>query len=215
MIQAVIFDFDGTLYDFAHLPRNLILSRPLDMFLMKAERTARRACKGRDFKTRDALMSEFTRAMSELSKKSHEKIETWYKTRYIQTMIRVLSKKYTARRGTEELFEALHKRGIKIAVFSDYPCVRERMSAIGLGSDVQNTCAVITSAQERGAFKPAPRPFLEIAAELGVKSEQCLVVGDRADTDGKGAELSGMRFLQIESNVPSFETAEFLSQIER
>ena len=215
MIQAVIFDFDGTLYDFAHLPRNLILSRPLDMFLMKAERTARRACKGRDFKTSDALMSEFTRAMSELSKKSHEKIKTWYKTRYIQTMIRVLSKKYTARRGTAELFEALHKRGIKIAVFSDYPCVRERMSAIGLGSDVQDNCAVITSAQERGAFKPAPRPFLEIAAELGVKSEQCLVVGDRADTDGKGAELSGMRFLQIESNAPSFETAEFLSQIER
>lgn len=201
MIQAVIFDFDGTLYDFAHLPRNLILARPLDLFLMKAERVARREFKGRDLGAADVLLSEFTRRMSELSGKPSGQIREWYTRRYLQTMIRVLAKKYRARSGTAELFAQLHEKGIKIAVFSDYPCVRERMEAVGLGSEVQALCGAICSAQEKGALKPAPRPFLEIAAELGAEPRHCLVVGDRADTDGEGAHLSGMQFTQIASGA--------------
>lgn len=167
---------------------------------MKAERTARWEFKGKDYETCQTLTAQYYHRISELSGKSDDKIRDWYENRYLMAMISVLSKKYHVRSGISELFKKLVEANIKIAIFSDYPCVKERMSAIGMDEELQNLCSVIASAQERGAFKPAPRPFLEIAKELGVRPEHCLVVGDRLDTDGEGAHKAGMQFLKIESD---------------
>ena len=203
-IKAVIFDFDGTLYDFSHLPENLALDSPHDLPFIKAERAVRKELKGTDFGDSQTLRSHFNHRMSELTKKSESEINEWYNHGYLQTMIRVLKEKYSARNGTPELFRNLHARGIKIIVLSDYPCVDERMSAIGLGEDIQKLCDRICSAQEFGCYKPAARPFLEIAEGLGVKAGECLVVGDRDDTDGEGARAAGMNFLKIENDAANF-----------
>ncbi|MBP5451451.1 MAG: HAD-IA family hydrolase, partial [Treponema sp.] len=48
-----------------------------------------------------------------------------------------------------------------------------------------------------GISKPAKRAFNQIADTLGVPAENCLVVGDRLDTDGEGARNSGMKFVQV------------------
>ena len=41
---------------------------------------------------------------------------------------------------------------------------------------------------------------MEIAKNLAVKPEECLVVGDRDDTDGNGARKTNMEFIQIETH---------------
>ena len=199
-IEAVIFDFDGTLYDMKGFAKKLILSSLRDIFIMGAERKIRRELRGKDFGNAEALKNEMISKIAEKSRKSEQKIRTWYENRYVQNMCRVLSKHYRVRSEVPELFASLHEKEIKIAIFSDYPIVRERMSAIGLGKEAQNLCEKIYSAQDFGALKPAPRPFLEIAAALNTKSENCLVVGDRCDTDGEGARLSGMSFFQIKND---------------
>jgi beta-phosphoglucomutase-like phosphatase (HAD superfamily) len=35
------------------------------------------------------------------------------------------------------------------------------------------------------------------AQSLGVSAEQCLVIGDRDDTDGQAAKAAGMEFLHV------------------
>ena len=45
-IKAVIFDLDGTLYNFRGLPFRLVKALPLDFFLIRADRQIRRGFKG-------------------------------------------------------------------------------------------------------------------------------------------------------------------------
>ena len=95
---------------------------------------------------------------------------------------------------------ALQKKGIKIAVFSDYPRVKQRIRALDFSDETISQISGIYSAEDFGSQKPATRPFLEIAQNLGVKPENCLVVGDRDDTDGDGARNTNMEFIQIETH---------------
>ena len=50
--------------------------------------------------------------------------------------------------------------------FSDYAFVKERMAAVGFADGI---CANLFSAEELGALKPCPRPFLDIAAALAAE----------------------------------------------
>ena len=192
--DAVIFDFDGTLYDYKNIPLHVVLNSPLDIFRIKAERDVRRKLKGIDFgnaeKFREAFVAEFSR----LSGASAEKAAEWCFSSGPANMIDVLRKKYRMRDSAVQVFSALGAAGIKTAVFSDYAFVKERMAAVGFADGI---CANLFSAEELGALKPCPRPFLDIAAALAAEPERCLVVGDRNDTDGEGARKAGMKFVQI------------------
>jgi phosphoglycolate phosphatase-like HAD superfamily hydrolase len=55
-----------------------------------------------------------------------------------------------------------------------------------------------------GAQKPAVRPLLSIAADIGIAPEETLVVGDREETDGLGAFRAGMRFFCLETGRPRY-----------
>ena len=71
------------------------------------------------------------------------------------------------------------------------------MLAVGMDQELVSFFSRIYSTQEFGCLKPAKRAFDEIAKAMAVPPENCLVVGDRADTDGEGARNSGMQFIQI------------------
>ena len=47
------------------------------------------------------------------------------------------------------------------------------------------------------AAKPLPRGFLQAAKSLGLARRECLVIGDQIFTDIMGANLSGMRSVQL------------------
>ncbi|MBQ7367484.1 MAG: HAD family hydrolase [Spirochaetaceae bacterium] len=199
-IKAVIFDLDGTLYNFKWLPLRLMWSLPTDVLRIKADREVRKKLKGCDLATPEAYLAEYGRLMAEKTDfKSHDALN-WYANRYMGTMCFLLKRYYSQRPQLAEVFARLHQQKIKIAVFSDYPRVHQRIRALDFSDETMTTISGIFSAQDFGSQKPAPRPFLEIASQLGVKPEQCLVVGDRDDTDGDGARATGMNFIQIETH---------------
>ena len=89
----------------------------------------------------------------------------------------------------------------KIAIYSDYPFLKERLEALGL---FPGSAVLLYGPESFGAQKPAPRPFLRIAGDLGAAPEEILVIGDREDTDGLGAFKAGMRFFCITSRKRFF-----------
>ena len=152
---------------------------------------------GRDYGNFKEYDKAFGALFGKLMGMSPEISRMWYHKFYTKHMVKVLQKHFSLRPQVQQIFTHLQKKGIKVAVFSDYCMVEERLEALGFdfgGSGIPN---VMTSAEERGALKPAPRPFGEIASELGVEPSQVLVVGDDEKSDGAGAKLSWMDFLQI------------------
>ncbi|MDR0828639.1 MAG: HAD family hydrolase [Prevotellaceae bacterium] len=206
-IDGIIFDFDGTLYNKKQFAVKLLCQNIKDIFLIKAERKTRNQLKGVDFLTSENFYKNFFEKMAKnLQNKKYtaEFLRKWYFEKYLVALTNTLQKYYNARNGAEKIFEILAKKNIKVAVFSDYAAVAERMSAIGLSTETRN----LFNAEEFGALKPSVRPFLEIAEKLQTTPEKTLVIGDRADTDGIGAKNAGMKFLHlIEKNGDNLENA--------
>ena len=208
-IRGIIFDFDGTLFDNARLPFHLIAAFPPDVFRIWRERRARKSFEGRDFASPDAYYDAFFAALGKACLRSPERIRDWYFRRYMPRMCRVLEKHYRPMPGVKEFLEGLGESAAvsqdgtarklpadfpAVAVYSDYPCLRERLRALDVnpGRGVR-----LYSPESFGAQKPAPRPFREIAGDMGAQPEEVLVIGDREDTDGLGAYNAGMRFFHL------------------
>lgn len=199
-IKAVIFDLDGTLYDSRWLPVRLIWALAMDVFRVKADRDVRNKLKGIDFGSPEAYKAEYSRLVAKRTNLKPKDALNWYSNRYVGTMSYLLKRYYPSRPHAAEVFADLHGKGIKLAVFSDYPRIHQRMRALDFTNETLAMISGEYSAEDFGAQKPSPRPFLEIARQLGVLPEECLVVGDRDDTDGEGARKSGMQFVQIETH---------------
>ena len=193
-IAAVIFDFDGTLYDNTGIALKLIKARPFDMFKMNAERQARKVLKGTYFESEEKFLEKFFAIAAQKAKCSKEKFDSWYTKTYLPCMIKVLHKKFPARKNVDGLFETIKSKGIKLAILSDYSFIAQRMQAISISSE---NVDIMKSSQELGGLKPAPQLFLKLADQFKIAPEKILVVGDRDDTDGQGAINSGMKFIQI------------------
>jgi HAD superfamily hydrolase (TIGR01549 family) len=199
---ALIFDFDGTLYDTAGLARRLILACPAEAFTLLAERKTRKALAGCDYGGPEAWYGEFFSRMSRLVNKPPEDLRAWYFDRYMPRMTEILRRHYRPRPGAAELFRALRAAALPFAVYSDYPRTAERLAALGLDAAGGKTYGP----EHFGAQKPAARPFLSIAGDLGLPPEQILVIGDRNDTDGAGAAAAGMAYAGIGKGRLHWET---------
>jgi FMN phosphatase YigB (HAD superfamily) len=221
-IGAIIFDLDGTLYDGGKLVSRLLFNRAIgwfsiiDIWYTWAERRSRKALAGRDFQNVESYYREFFAAMRRRTFRKTAFLRQWYFERYMPRMNALLKTFYPARQGMGELFKNIDSLGLPRAVYSDYPLVEERLEAIGLDP---NSCGKLYGPENFGAQKPAPRPFLVIAQDLGCVPAKVLVVGDRDKTDGKGAAAAGMRFIKIadkkeKKRGPSLLWKEFCSLVE-
>lgn len=197
--SAVIFDFDGTLYSKKKFAVNLVFSNLLQMFRMKAERNIRKKFKGKYFGSGKNYYSAFYKELSKATGMKEEKCNRWYKEFYLPAMIKILQKSYKAFPEVEQIFKSLNQNNIKIIVYSDYPFVKERLSAVGIDYSLVD---LIENAEDLGGLKPAEEPFIAIAEKINVKPENILVAGDRQDTDGEGARRSGMSFIHVTEQTP-------------
>lgn len=198
-VKAIVFDFDGTLYDKKNYPFHLIMANPLDIRNVGAERAVRKYMKDKDFETEEKFNNAFFDLLAKRQKRSVEKTRSWYEVDYLGRFLKVLKKHYHAQPRVDELLEKLRDRDVKTAVFSDYPRTEERMEAVGLSPASFDFCF---SAPDMGALKPAPRLMWEILSQMEVEGSEVLVVGDRTDTDGVSALVVDAQFVQIVRKDP-------------
>ena len=197
-IKGIIFDFDGTLFDNTRVPFHLIAAWPFDIHRIWKERLVRKRFTGCDYSSSEEYYNAFFTALGKACFRSPQRVRNWYFVHYMPRMVRVLKKHYQLRPGTRELFRQFDDSSSapKVAVYSDYPFLKERMEALGLcpGSDI-----LLYSPESFGAQKPAVRPFRRIAVDMGAAPEEVLVIGDREETDGLGAFRAGMHFFCLET----------------
>ena len=210
-VKGIIFDFDGTLFDNALIPFYLVAAYPVDALRLWKERRIRKNMLGCDFGTTENYYRAFFTALGKACFITPERAEKWYFGRYMPRMVRMLKKHYNPRPGVTELFRRFNlaeanrnnaalqngsRETPKVAVYSDYPLLRERLEALGIYS---GPGIKLYGPESFGAQKPAARPFTSIADASGITPEETLVIGDREDTDGLGAFKAGMRFFCLET----------------
>jgi FMN phosphatase YigB (HAD superfamily) len=193
--QGFIFDLDGTLYDIQGFAWRLLRMNPWDVFLIGAERRTHKSLVGADYGSPEAYYQEVFSRMSRMTRKAPQWLRSWYTDRYMPRMCRVLQNHYHPRPRTTELLVGLAQASFPFAVYSDYPAGAARLAALGVDPGVCS--GAIYGPEHFGAQKPAARPFVAIAKDLGVDLKRMVVVGDRDDTDGAGAVLAGMGYLPI------------------
>lgn len=189
--KAIIFDLDGTLYDKQGLSFFIVLHNLFSLRILKAERVCRRAIRGRYFGSSEALFGELFGRMAEMAGKTPERIRDWYFNKYHPLQVRLLRKYFPARRGIRESILKFRADGVKVAVFSDYCSIEQKLEAIGLSAGMFD---LIVEAHETGGLKPCRESFLYVTEKLGTDPSEILMVGDRPATDGAGAESVGMDF---------------------
>ena len=97
--------------------------------------------------------------------------------------------------GTPEVLEELKKRGLRLAVVSNWDVLLPRvLAAMGL---LPYFDAVFASAA-LGVKKPDPAIYAHALKALDLRPEEVLFVGDRPDADVEMPRRLGMRSLQVE-----------------
>ena len=99
------------------------------------------------------------------------------------------------RRWLIEEISKFRGSGGLVGIVSDYP-VKRKLHALSMAHLVD---VIVANGDRRAPYrlKPAPDGYRTAAASLGVSSDECLVIGDRADADGQAAKLAGMAFVHV------------------
>jgi phosphoglycolate phosphatase len=207
IIDLVVFDVDGTLYDQRRLRLGMLRellghtlqSRSLDTLLIL--RTFRRV--------REALGEQ---AGADFMMQQYAQTASRHGT--TPAAVRALTDEWMEQRPlpllaacrcahVAEVFAGLRAAGKQIAAFSDYPAVA-KLAALGLQADV----VVCATDADIARLKPDPAGLLSILRQTGVAPERALMIGDRFDRDAAAAERAGMRAL-ILSGQPHARWATF------
>lgn len=196
-IKAVVFDFDGTLYDKKGMSRRVILQNIRHLRMLAATRQVCTSFRGKYFGNKDNLFSELFTQIAKKASVTSQKAQNWYYENYLGSMIRILQKHYKLRSKAKELISELHKRGITVILYSDYGLCEERVTAVGGNpSDFDK----LYSSSEFGGLKPCEKAFEMMISENGFSAGEILLVGDSEECDGECAKRSGAKYFPIKSD---------------
>lgn len=93
------------------------------------------------------------------------------------------------------LLRELKKRGYITGVITNGPSILQnhKMNTSGL----RPYCDIVVVSGDVGVHKPDPELFIYTAEKLGLKSEECVYVGDHPINDIKGALDAGMKAIRM------------------
>ena len=185
-MRAVVFDVDGTLYPIRQIVSRSwpLVCRHARLFRAfgRARRALRRAPAGAGLRRRQAeLVAGFLGIDCAAAAAALERVVygQWPRTfRRLRPYPRVAV-----------TLARLRADGLRLGVVSDSPFVREKLAALGLTAGWGG----VVSADEAGALKPNPEPFLLVLRRLQVDPEEVLYVGNSYAHDVIGAHRVGMR----------------------
>lgn len=201
--RAVIFDLDGTLYDNKGLPLKLVLGDIRNMWVLGAERKARKSIKGIDYKDAAGVYDALFARMAEVKPSlTVESARRWYQDKYMPLQVGMLALYFTMRPLAVEMLQALRSRGIKTILYSDYGHEAEKIEALQIPTDLFDG---IISAAKMGGLKPCQASMQRLMAQFGLDAETTLYIGDREDTDGESARSVGMPFYNVKKDKQAWD----------
>ena len=192
-VSLVVLDLDGTLYRKPRMAWYMIRSQWRHLPSLAAERRYRRLLRRRlalpiADRPAKAVPQEFS--------------DKWYKESYLPAMVRVIARHYNAEPWVQLLLDDCHKRGIKVALLSDYEAAEDKLRVLRLNPD-DFDC--ILSTGNLGTIKPDPSLGDMLLRHLYPADDMpdpfpwqhALFIGDRQDTDGMLAHALGAQFMQV------------------
>lgn len=111
------------------------------------------------------------------------------------------------------------KEKYRLGVISNGLAIKQWEKLIGLG--IHHLFDVVATSEELGFEKPQKEIFLFAVEKLGLSPSDCMIVGDRLDTDITGGKAAGMKTVhlrkgkygemspQSEDETPDFEIDDF------
>ena len=189
LIQAVIFDLDNTLTDFMKAKENSIRAA-VDAMIDVGLPLDRQVAIDRIFAIYKKKGIEHQRVFNLFLKQEMGKVGH-----------RMLAAAVTGYRRAREgslvpypharlVLNRLLKDGYKLAVVSDAPGFEAwlRLTALGL----QHTFDLVLTHDDTGVHKPDPTAFRMALEQLGVSSDQTIVIGDWKERDILGGQNAGL-----------------------
>jgi FMN phosphatase YigB (HAD superfamily) len=192
--KIVVLDLDGTLYSKHGMVKHMMASAILEWKMMLIERKTRKQLRGIWKGDKDSFYHMYFATMAQGHLFSQDYAKWWYETRYMPLMVKVIQKWH---KPVEWLLPFVHQckeLGVRIVVLSDYGHAKEKIQALGLDESIFDW---VISAPELGGLKPAAELMNRVAAKMGVQPHQCLVIGDRDDTDGELARSVNAPFFIV------------------
>lgn len=195
--RLVVFDLDGTLYAKPRMAWRMVCNAPKYWRLMLAERKTRKKLRGKYFGNEDTFYHIYFQTMATYCNASPEQLRKWYVDYYMPLMISVIRKYYKPVHWLVPLLAECKKNNIRMVVLSDYGHTHEKLRALNIN---ENQFDWVVAAPELGGLKPAPEVLKIVLEKMNVTAEQCLVIGDRQDTDGVLAQSLGAAFRLIHNS---------------
>mgnify|MGYP002516069293 FL=1 len=192
-LKAIIFDLDGTLYESRHFPLRLILSDPLHIWMLAAERRCRKQLCDRHFDKASDYYDALFSMMGKGSAERTERCRRWFYGTYMPLQVKIIRDKFGPRPQLREFIAGLRKQGYRLAVLSDYCFAAEKLAAIGLS---EADFDAVWESPALGGLKPREEVFLNACKALGAAPSETLMIGDKASKDG-GALRAGLRFIHL------------------
>ena len=193
MYKLVVFDLDGTLYDKRGLSLRMVLHAPWDVVKMRAERQTRARMKGL-WLGAENFTQTYNEQLAQRIGCSPLPAKEWYEQHYMPLMVKLIGKYQPLGEWVLPFVQDCQQKGIKMVVLSDYGFAKEKLQALGLEPSLFDW---VVSAPELGGLKPAAELMHHVAERMGVAIEDCLVIGDREDTDGEMARRCGAQFRKV------------------
>ena len=193
-VKTVVLDLDGTLYDKHGLAARLVRHLWWCLPLLAAERLVRRNMHYVQFASEEEFFDCFFSQMSRGHLFGPALAARWYHHVYMPTMVKLIGKTCKTRHEALAIISECKQRGIKMAIYSDYGCVEEKLKALDIDSQQFD---LLIAAPQLGALKPSETSARRVLELLDADPETTLFVGDREDTDGASAKAVGAQFYWI------------------
>jgi FMN phosphatase YigB (HAD superfamily) len=172
----------------------MMFSALLEWRMMLKERNTRKQLRGAWTGDKESFYHLYFETMAAGCLFSADYAQWWYNTRYMPLMVKVLQKYYQPAEWVIPFVSQCRQLGIRLVVLSDYGHTKEKLQALGLECSLFDW---VISAPELGGLKPASQLMACVAAKMGVQPHQCLVIGDRDDTDGELARSFNAPFVLV------------------
>ncbi|WP_160292140.1 HAD family hydrolase [Pedobacter lusitanus] len=199
-LKVLILDVDGTLYNQAGLRTKMLfallkyyLVRPLQikdlliLYVFRSEREKRAGYCGNN------LEHEQYQWCASKTGDSTDRIK-----QVISKWMFKFPNPYLYEYRYKEIYPFLHElkaRKIKVAVYSDYPAA-DKLKALNIEPDL----VIASTDRQINCLKPKATALFHIMQVFGVRSEQCLYIGDRKELDGVCAAQAKIHYLNIDTH---------------